>query len=364
MTEKTATLTLDGTSVEFRPGETIFQIAKRAGTNIPALCNDSRLDPAGACRTCLVEIEGWPRLSPSCAVVATAGMQVTSYNERIDRHRKTLLSLYLTDHPKDRLTVTGAPDQLLELADDVGADPNWPEMDNVRETRGQDRNPYIDFQSHKCILCARCTRYCEEVEGVAAISLAGRGPETTISTVDEISLMDSSCELCGGCIAVCPTGAMTEKMPIAAQAKPERQLQKIRTTCNYCGVGCQLDLNVDIAAKEGRGTVVKVTNPPPGTTTNDGNLCVKGKFAYDFMDHEDRLRVPLIRGEDGKLHEATWEAAIRQAARGLMGVKERYGHRSVGFISSSRCTIEENYLVQKISRAVFHTNSVHQCAAT
>ena len=171
-----------------------------------------------------------------------------------------------------------------------------------------------------------------------------------------MSLLDSSCELCGGCIDTCPTGALFEKKA-PANLRPE-DTQAVRSTCNFCGVGCQLDLHV----KDDR--VVRVSSPPPGETLNDGNLCVKGRFSYDFIHHKDRLKDPLVRGEDGQLHPTTWEHAIEVAAKGLMGVKERYGADALGFISSSRCTGEENYLVQKLSRAAFGTNNCHQCAAT
>ena len=194
--------------------------------------------------------------------------------------------------------------------------------------------------------------------------MARRGAETTIATVDNKSLVDTSCELCGGCVAVCPTGALTEKMPLLQMAKPDRALKKVRTTCNYCGVGCQFDLNVDPEGNEGRGKVVKVTSPPADTMPNYGNLCVKGRFAYDFIDHEDRLRQPLVRGADGELHPATWDEALERAAKGLATVKHTHGADALAFISSSRCTMEENYLVQKLARAAFGTNNCHQCAAT
>ena len=358
-------LSLNGKSVGFQPGETILDVAKRAGVEIPTLCHDPRLKPAGACRTCLVELEGGRRLVPACASLATAGMVVHTENERVDRHRKTLLSLYATDHPLDRQqSELGAPDQLLDMIDNCGASTDWGSLKSLRADRHGDRNPYIHFEAATCILCARCTRYCDEVEGVSAITLAGRGAETTISTTDSLSLLDTSCEMCGGCVDVCPTGAMGEKLPLTRGAKPERELEKVRSTCNFCGVGCQLDLNVDRAGNDGRGRIVKVTSPPVGTTTNDGNLCVKGRFAYDFIHHEDRLTVPLVRGTDGELHEASWEEALSAAAKGLMGVSQRHGKDALGFVSSSRCTVEENYLVQKLSRAVFGTNNVHQCAAT
>jgi predicted molibdopterin-dependent oxidoreductase YjgC len=228
-------------------------------------------------------------------------------------------------------------------------------VSSPREARPLETNPYLGFDPSLCILCARCTRYCDEVEAVSAITLSERGSATTIATAGQVSLMDSTCELCGGCVDTCPTGALFE---IKAGRDHSKPIEKVRTTCNYCGVGCQMDLNV----REGK--VVKVTSPPPGETLNDGNLCVKGRFAYDFIHHEERLQTPLVRGTDGKLYPTSWPEAIEVAAKGLLGVKERHGADALGFISSSRCTGEENYLMQKLSRAAFGTNNIHQCAAT
>jgi predicted molibdopterin-dependent oxidoreductase YjgC len=359
------TITINGRQYPFTPGETVLDVAARHDIYIPTLCHDPRLEPAGACRTCLVEIDGWRRLAPACATPAADGMELVSENTRIDRHRKTLLALYMTDHPVERdVAEVGQPNQLHDMADRYEAPTDWGYSETVRAARPGDRNPYINFDPDLCIVCARCTRYCDEIEGVTAITLAGRGSETTISTVDKLSLMDTTCEMCGGCIDVCPTGAMTEKMPLERGDKIERELVKVRSTCNFCGVGCQVELNVDPDERDGAGRIVKVSSPPPGTTTNDGNLCVKGRFAYDFVHHEDRLTAPLIRGEDGELHEATWDEALQAAATGLLAARDAHGADRLGFVSSSRCTMEENYLVQKLSRAVFGTNNVHQCAAT
>lgn len=358
-------ITINGQLVEFAEDETILNIARRHGLEIPTLCHDPRLEPAGACRTCLVEVKGSRRLVPACAHKAENGMEVTTESERIRRHRQTLLALYMTDHPHDReIAEPGSPNLLLDMVEEYNAPVDWGKMDAIRACRDHDHNPYIHFNPETCIACARCVRYCDEIEGVSAITLASRGAKTTISTVDELSLLNTTCEMCGGCIDVCPTGAMNEKMPLTRHLKPERELQKIRSTCNFCGVGCQVDLNVDPDALDGRGQVVKVTSPPVGTTTNDGNLCVKGRFAYDFIHHEDRLTQPLVRTDDGALVPASWHEALQRAAAGLQKVAECHGSDALGFVSSSRCTMEENFLVQKLARAVFHTNNVHQCAAT
>ncbi|MFT7461848.1 MAG: putative molibdopterin-dependent oxidoreductase YjgC [Pseudohongiellaceae bacterium] len=359
------TIKIAGNEYPFAPGETILEVASRHGVQIPTLCHDPRLKPAGACRTCLVEVDGQRRMPPACATKAADGWEVTTESERIDKHRKTLLALYMTDHPVDREeSEKGAPDQLLDMVERYDAPTDWGELECRREGRPDDRNPYIHFDPTTCITCARCVRYCDEIEGVASITLANRGIDTTIATVDNLSLLDTTCEMCGGCIDVCPTGSMGEKRPLTLGDKPERELVKVRSTCNYCGVGCQLDLNVDPDARDGLGKVVKVTSPEVGTTTNDGNLCVKGRFAYEFVHNDERITTPLIRGADGQLHPATWEEALARTAEGLLGVKERHGADALGFVSSSRCTMEENYLVQKLSRAVFWTNNVHQCAAT
>lgn len=373
-----AHIELNGERVAFTPGETVLQVAARCGEEIPTLCNDARLDPAGACRSCLVEIDGVRRLVPSCATPAADGQKVSTQSERVSRHRHTLFSLYLTEQPGADAE-RGAPNQLQRQAQGFAAD-DWGKLANLRDDiagdRSDDRNPYIRFDSDLCILCAKCVRYCDEVEGVSAITLAGRGAETTIATADSRSLFDTTCELCGGCVAVCPTGAMGEKKPKTHGFKLEAELDKVRTTCNYCGVGCQMDLNVDREGREGKGTIVKVTSPAPSPAasvalphggsgvSSDGNLCVKGRFSYDFVHHGERLTQPLVRGKDGALYPASWDEALDAVVAGFAGVRDRHGADALAFVSSSRCTVEENYLVQKLSRAGYGTNNVHQCAAT
>lgn len=348
-------ITIDGHAVDFEDGETVLDVARRQGIEIPTLCHDDRLKPAGACRMCLVEVEGQRRLQPSCAWKATEGAVVQSDSPRVKTNRQMLLSMYLADHSVDADGLPaerGVGNQLRQQVQTYGTGPVLPSLPMQRAGR-VDLNPYIQFNPEACIACAACVRYCDEVEGVNAIALIERGGKVTIGTADQQGLLDSSCELCGGCIAVCPTGAMTEKPSLGIPPAPE----PVRSTCNFCGVGCQVDLHVV------DGRLSRVTSPPPGETVNDGNLCVKGRFAMEFVHHPERLTQPLVR-VDGKLQPTSWEVALAAVAEGLLGVKNKHGADALGFISSSRCTGEENYLMQKLSRAAFGTNNCHQCAAT
>ena len=313
-------IVVDGREVEAREGQLLVELL-----DVPTLCHDDRLEPLGGCRICVVDVEGAPRPVPACATRARDGMVVRT-DGAAKRHRETVASLVLD-----------------ELQRDSGR-------------RHDDENRFIGFDPSACILCDRCVRYARDIEGCSALSIVGRGLDTHISTTGGRSFLDTECELCGGCVSVCPTGALYSK---TARGFPAARLRKVRTTCGYCGVGCQLDFNVDTDS----GRIVEVTSER-GYLPNDGDLCVKGRYAFNFVHSPDRLTQPLVRATDGELRPATWEQAIGVAAAGLTAVKQRHGAQAVGVISSARLTMEENYLIQKLARTAIGTNSIHSCEAT
>src|SRR5918912_915101 len=346
--------TLDGRKVEAPEGELLVHAAARYGVFIPTLCHDDKLEPYGGCRMCVVGVEGSPRPLPACSLRVREGLSVST-NSNVPQFRKTLTEMLLSEqynpYPADR------PSELFEMAEEFGAEA--PVQLPERRKPYDDRNKLMGYDPDACILCNRCVRYTQEVMQCSAISLEGRGPHTRVVPTWDRSWLDTECELCGGCLASCPTGAIYEKFREGEPKNEEYALKKVKSTCTFCGVGCQIDINVDPLTQR----IVKVTSDP-AYESNQGNLCVKGRFAFNFVHHPDRLTEPLVRGEDGELHETTWEHALEVAAAGLKGVKERHGPQSIGFLASARLTMEENFLIQKLARAVVGTNSVHSCEAT
>jgi predicted molibdopterin-dependent oxidoreductase YjgC len=347
--------TLDGREVSAPEGELLVHALARHGVFVPTLCHDDKLDPYGGCRMCVVGVEGSPRPMPACATRVAEGMAVST-NSSVPQFQRTLTEMLLTEHLNGN--PAGRPNELLELAGDLGVEAPLVLPDAEREPY-EDRDLLMGYDPEACILCARCVRYTQEVMQCSALSLEGRGAEARVVPTWGRSWLDTECELCGGCLSVCPTGALYEKFVEGAPAGQEERLDRTKTTCTFCGVGCQIDLNVDPHTKR----IVKVTSDP-SYISNDGNLCVKGRFAFNFVHHPDRLTRPLVRGEDGELHETTWEHALETAAAGLRGVVERHGPQGVGVLASARLTNEENYLIQKLTRGVLGTNSVHSCEAT
>ncbi|OGV65836.1 MAG: formate dehydrogenase subunit alpha [Lentisphaerae bacterium RIFOXYC12_FULL_60_16] len=354
-------LTLDGRTIEARSGQTILEAALANGMDIPRLCHDPRLIPSGACRLCQVHVGGTEREPVlACCTAVTEGATVVTESPELASRRRAILELLLSEHRMSCATCDADGDcALQDLAYRYGAT-EWaygtfqhtePAILNyTSENRG------IEYDVEKCIRCGRCVRFCDEVQGACALTFDGRGITMKVNTAHGRALHQSDCELCGGCIRLCPTGAMREKT--ARGMGRLKDLTKVQTTCTYCGVGCTFELNVNPRLNR----VVRVTTQP-GMGINDGNLCVKGHFAFDFIHSPERLRKPLIR-EHGAFREASWEEAIEKAGRALVAARDRYGPEGLAFLSSSRCTNEENYLMQKLARAAGRTNNIDQCATT
>ena len=349
--EPTVPLTLNGKPVKAFAGETILNLCRRAGISIPTLCHDPRLPAHGACRICVVEIEGWPRLATSCQTEAAAGMVIRTKSAAVRQARHVMLDLLFSNHPNDCLTCKDSGQCKLQMyCYDYGViDGSYRPFGRKRQAMDTS-NPFYDYDPEKCILCGQCGRVCTELQCSEAICLEGRGEATRVATPHRVGLLQSACVSCGNCVAVCPAGALTPKR------QPDRLfgVKKTRTTCSYCGVGCQLNL----LTKDDRLIGVE---PVQGAKPNDGMLCVKGRFSWNFVQHGDRLTTPLIR-ENGQLRPAAWDEALRLIAAKMKAAKDTYGPDSIAGFSSARATNEDNYLFQKMLRAVVGTNNVDHCA--
>ena len=349
---------IDGVEVAFSEGETILEIAQRHQKEIPTLCYDPRLEPFGGCRLCIVELEGARTPVASCTTQATPGMVVRTTTDTIEAYRKTLLEMVVGENREvDVSPLRGyASGELTDLRDRYGINGNPRITGATSGTSKTDENPFILRDYELCISCYRCVRVCAEQEGDHAINVMNRGFHTQITTEFDGLLKDSACTFCGQCIQTCPTGALGDKKALravdeVADAVPD----KTRTICPYCGVGC----SVDVLTKNDK--IVGI-HPAMDGPANEGALCVKGQFAYDFVQHPDRLKTPLIRREDGELHEATWEEALDKAAEGYRKVYAEHGRHSIYGIASGRAPSEAAYLMQKFIRAGFGTNYIDNCS--
>ena len=361
-TEK-ITLSVDGQYVEASAGMTVLEAARSAGIYIPTLCYDPDLNPYGACRLCVVEIEGMRGLPTSCTTPVADGMVVHTETPRVNQSRRITMELIMANHHGDCLTC--AKNQQCELQKIARyLDIDQEHFDQLRkgtQVLPIDRShPAFERDLNKCILCGKCVRACHEIAGVGAIGLAFRGYLTKVATAGDKPILESICESCGECLARCPTGALVPKHEKQAS-------HEVKTICPYCGVGCSLYLGI-------RGNEIVTVRGDKDSPVNHGGLCVKGRFGFDFVKHTDRLTKPMIRNEgrrkdikvDGNFREvfreASWEEALGLVAKRLAQIKEKHGPDSIGVLSSAKFTNEENYLVQKFTRAVLGTNNVDHCA--
>ncbi len=349
-------ITLDGEQVPFTPGETLFEIAKRHGRDIPSLCYDPRLKPLGGCRLCVVEVEGWPGLAASCTTEATDGMVVTTDSSRLEKHRRVILEMVVSevrDLEVDPLSGYSSQ-ELSDLVTKYGADTGRFAGKKSGKTRSDDPNPFILRDYDNCISCYRCVRVCAEQEGDFAITVRNRGFSSQISVEFDGILKDSSCTFCGQCVQTCPTGALADKKALSRRQLPGAT-KRTRTICPYCGVGC----SVDILSRDGKIVAVQPAMDGPA---NEGALCVKGQFAWDFVHHPDRLTSPLIRDDNGVLVKASWDEALDRAAAGLEKVADQHGPEAIYAIASGRAPNEAAYAVQKLMRAGWGLNHIDHCA--
>lgn len=346
-------ITIDGKALEAKPGMTILEAAREADIHIPTLCYHPSLPPDGACRVCLVQVKGSATLQTACTFPVNEGMEVLTDTPEVKLARRTVVELLLADHPLDCMTCESAGAcELQDLAYEMNIERSqFPPSAEPRPV-DPDPNPMIYWDMNKCVLCRRCVRACQHITGADILTVSERGFPAAISTAFGQTLEDAACEFCGQCVQFCPVNAISEKMP--RHKARAWETKKVRTTCAYCGCGCNLELHVK------DNEIIKVETYF-GAKANEGATCVKGRFGYDYINHPDRLTTPLIR-KDGELVEATWDEALDVVANKFGHIKEEHGADALAVLTSARCTNEENYLVQKFTRAVLGTNNVDHCA--
>ena len=353
--EQAVTLEIDGNAVTVPKGTSLMRAAVEAGIQVPKLCATDSLEPFGSCRLCLVEIDGRKGFPASCTTPAEPGMKVRTQTPKLQELRKGVMELYISDHPLDCLTCAANGDcELQDMAGVTG-------LRNVRygfdganhlDCEKDESNPYFTYDASKCIVCNRCVRACEETQGTFALTISGRGFESRVSPGMDETFMKSECVSCGACVAACPTATLQEKTVIEL-GQPEHS--KI-TTCAYCGVGCGFKAEM-------KGSEVVRMVPWKDGAANEGHSCVKGRFAWGYATHKDRITAPMIRKKiTDPWKVVSWNEAIAYAASEFKRIQGKYGRDSIGGIVSSRCTNEEGYLVQKLVRAAFGNNNVDTCA--
>ena len=353
--EQQVTLTIDGRAVTVAAGTSVLRAAAELGIKVPKLCATDSLQAFGSCRMCMVAIDGRKGYPASCTTPVEAGMVVRTQTDEVARLRRNVMELYISDHPLDCLTCAANGNcELQDTAGEVGlravrygyAGANH--LDAEKDTS----NPYFTFDPAKCIVCSRCVRACEETQGTFALTIDGRGFASKVSPSQDQSFLDSECVSCGACVNACPTATLIENR-VLELGQPEHS---VVTTCAYCGVGCGFKAEL-------RGTTVVNMRPWKDGKANEGHACVKGRFAFGYATHADRITTPMVRERiDQPWRAVSWDEAFAFAAEKLRAIQARYGRNSIGAITSSRCTNEEVYLVQKLVRAGFGNNNVDTCA--
>ncbi|MDG1709197.1 MAG: formate dehydrogenase subunit alpha [Emcibacteraceae bacterium] len=345
--EKSVTLNIDGNDVTVPEGTSVMRASRMVDVEIPSLCATDNMKEYGSCRLCLVEVDGVRGTPASCTTPVSEGMSVKTNSDRLTKIRRGIMELYISDHPEE-------DSPLHDMARLVGLEENRYGTDghNHLKTIIDDSNPYFSFDSSKCILCARCVRACEEVQGTFALTIDGRGFDSKIAAGTDQDFLASDCVSCGACVQACPTDSLFEKRAVEI-GKPD---ETVVTTCAYCGVGCGFKAEV-------KGDEVVSMMPWKEGEANHGHSCVKGRFAWDYAIHEDRVLSPMVRDKiTDPWKKVGWDEAIDFAAKRLLDIQEKHGRKSIGGITSSRCTNEEVFVVQKLIRAGFKNNNVDTCA--
>ena len=347
-------VTVDGQATQVAAGSAILDAANQLGIEIPTLCyldmEKKFNQQAAACRICVVEVENRRNLAPACATPVMEGMIIKTDTERVHTARKIVVDLMLSDHPLDCLTCEQAGSCVLQdLCYQYGLEQTT--FAGQRNDYPEDAtNKFYSRNLNKCVACRRCVTVCSNFQNTKAIGFGDRGFNTHPVAPFDRGMDESTCVSCGNCVSVCPTGAL---LPKSKEKFRSWEISKTETTCSYCGVGCQMNLLT-------KGNKVVGVEPLNGAA-NDGLLCVKGKFGFNFINHPDRLTTPLVR-KDGQLVEATWDEAYSLIADKVKATKAEFGSEALAGLSSARVTNEENYLFQKMVRAAFGTNSVDHCA--
>ena len=344
-------LLVDGKPVEVPEGTMLLEACRAVGAEVPTLCNSDKLAPHGACRMCLVELKG-RRPAASCHTPVAAGMEVRTSSVALARLRRNIVELVVSDHPLECLNCpANGRCELQSVAAEVGLrEVRYPSPAQHQPPKDFS-HPFLKVDMSKCIACARCVRVCDEVQGSFVLAMEGRGFDMRVIAGNGEGLADGGCVSCGACAVECPVAAIMDRAWVTDGLPDE----VVTTTCSYCAVGCSLNVQV----KNERVTMIE---PSPLGSANRGHTCVKGRFAHEFAGSRDRLRTPLIRGDDGELHEAGWEEALDLVARRLGEIRDEHGPLAFAAIASARCTNEEDFLMQKFTRTVMGTNSIDNCS--